>query len=149
MDEVTAAQAAALTGLSERTIRRKIATGQIRARHIATNRYAIKVADLPVRPPPTGLVARMAELEHRVRVLELQQAQLMAEGSALRSPPETPGAAPDAISVAGVREALLQLVRETERLAPLLTALPGEGELRERPSADHAHLGSGAKAQGG
>jgi hypothetical protein len=149
MDEVTAAQAAALTGLSERTIRRKIAAGQIRARHIAANRYAIKVADLPMRPPPTGLVARIADLESRVRVLEAQQAQRLAEWSALRCAPETSSSMPEAASVAGVREALLRLVRETELLAPLLTALPGGAELHEQPSADCADTRLGAKAQEG
>jgi len=75
MDEVTASQAAALTGLSERTIRRKIAAGEIRARHVAPNRYAIKVADLPVHRSPDELIARIEELEHRVRLLELQLRQ--------------------------------------------------------------------------
>src|SRR5262249_2588191 len=44
--EVTARQAAELIRKGERTVRRWIKDGRLPARHIASNRYAIKVADL-------------------------------------------------------------------------------------------------------
>lgn len=81
--EVTAAQAAKLTGLSERTIRRRIVSGALPARRIASNRYAIRVRDLTLPNLPTlesveTLIARVQALESRVHLLELQVAQMLA-----------------------------------------------------------------------
>lgn len=139
MDEVTATEAATLTGLSERTIRRKIVSGEIPARHVAKNRYAIRVRDLPLRTMTPPMDARIQALEHRVRLLELRLDQLIqaqrecsaaeVAGSALAtaSPSEaspleaspleaSPLAPADAASVAALREALSQIVREMAQL---------------------------------
>src|SRR5215831_16055664 len=91
MEEVTASQAATLTGLSERTIRRKIASGEIPARHVAPNRYAINVAHLPVRQPSDVLLTRIEELEHRVRLLELRLRPQRLAGANLASAPAEHG----------------------------------------------------------
>jgi excisionase family DNA binding protein len=72
MDEITAAQAAILTGVSERTIRRKIASGVIPARRLGRNRYAIKVSDLHVNHPVEALVVRVEALERRLERVEAQ-----------------------------------------------------------------------------
>ncbi len=77
MEEVNATQAAALSGFSERTIRRKIASGVIPARRIASNRFAIRVSDIPARRGADALVERVAALERRVLELE-QQLQLLS-----------------------------------------------------------------------
>jgi hypothetical protein len=122
MEEVTAAQAAGLTGLSERTIRRKIAAGDIPARHVARNRYAIRVRDLPIRRSPNELIMRVEALEYRVRLLELQQARLAAAApEAASEPSEGEMGTPT-----DVYQLLVQLTRETQRLAPLLTALTSQ-----------------------
>lgn len=71
--EVTAAHAAALRGLSERTIRRRIAANLLLARQVARNRYAIRVQDLPIRHQSLdALQVRLQALEQRVGVLELE-----------------------------------------------------------------------------
>jgi excisionase family DNA binding protein len=128
MDEVTASQAAALTGLSERTIRRKIAAGEIPARHVASNRFAIKVADLPIRQSPDDLVARLEELEHRVRLLELQlrSSRLASRAAPPASTPTTMrGHGMDGAETPALAELLMQLAHETDRLMPVLMSLMG------------------------
>src|SRR5260221_4062731 len=112
IEEVTAAQAAGLTGLSERTIRRKIAAGDIPARHVARNRYAIRVRDLPIRRSPDELVLRVEALEYRVRLLELQQPRFAA------AEPEAAGepSAGEMVTPTDVYHLLVQLARETQRL---------------------------------
>lgn len=78
-EEVTAAEAARLTGFSERTIRRKIAANKIPARRISSNRYAIYLADLPLRNAvPDACAAGLLALEARLRTLELQHTLLLA-----------------------------------------------------------------------
>jgi hypothetical protein len=76
MDDVSAAQAAALTGFSERTIRRKIASGELPARRIAVNCYAIRVRDLPVSARGADNAHRVEALEQRVQLLEQAVAHL-------------------------------------------------------------------------
>lgn len=130
-DEVTAARAALLLGLSERTIRRRIAAGEIPARRIAANRFAINVHDLPAQRSPETLAARIEALEHRVRLLELHQ-----EGG---QPPETPPAESgrDAATMATLQSLLAQLARETERLAPLVTP-PDMLSAKQRRRTQHS-----------
>jgi excisionase family DNA binding protein len=71
MSEVTAIEAAHLTGHSERTIRRWIKAGKLPACQLAPNRYAIKVSDLHTgesveQPSPLALLqAHIEELETR------------------------------------------------------------------------------------
>lgn len=151
MDEVTASQAAALTGLSERTIRRKIAAGEIRARHVAPNRYAIKVADLPVHRSPDELIARIEELEHRVRLLELQLRQpRIGSLTPLRSKNADAGSEKGnatmrtgvsnlAPSGPALGDLLMQLAREADRFMPLLMSLIGE---EPEPVPDSAYADS-------
>jgi excisionase family DNA binding protein len=117
MEEVTATQAAELTGLSERTIRRKIAAGALPARRISANRFAIAVGDLPTRAQSHELMARLESLEHRVRLLELQL-KLEDDGAAAR-----PAIGQEEMPAPVSRELLLRLARETQRLMPLLDAV--------------------------
>src|SRR5579863_9774518 len=118
-EEVTAAQAAQLTGLSERTIRRRIAANEIPARHVARNRYAIRVHDLPIRRHADELMARLQALEYRVRVIELQQQRILAHlDPAAVNPVEESG--PEAVTEVG--DLLTQLAHEVRRLGPLLSA---------------------------
>jgi hypothetical protein len=118
MDEVTATQAAALCGYSERTIRRRIASGDLQARRIASNRYAIRVSDLPRRHGADTLAQRVEALEQQVRQLELQL-------QSVQGPRGQDGAAStpvgdQQVSLSTLQDLLLQLAQETERLAPLL-----------------------------
>src|SRR5215469_3898547 len=93
MDDITAAQAALLTGVSERTIRRKIASGVIQARRLGRNRYAIKVSDLRASHPFEALALRIEALEQRLGRLEAQlqvtadfaQTGMQADGGAVPS----------------------------------------------------------------
>jgi hypothetical protein len=158
-EEVTAAQAASLTGLSERTIRRRIAAGDIPARHAARNRYAIHVRDLPVRRSPDDLAARIEALEDRVRLLELQMAQL-AVGEALAASAsrqaDAGGEAGEAGEGADAPEAppglhvlLCKLAHETQRLAPLLSALSTQPSLRTLPRAEESETGEESGADAG
>lgn len=148
MDEVTAAQAAGLTGLSERTIRRRIAAGRIPARHVAPNRYAINVRDLPVRHSADELAARIEALEHRVRLIELRQAALLATPPVAdaTSEPDEPGQLPvraPTASVPALRKLLAELVSETERLTSLLVPAAGEepiGQVPRRKTAGRRSL---------
>jgi excisionase family DNA binding protein len=105
MDEITAAQAATLTGLSERTIRRKIASGLIPARRLATNRYAIKTSDLHASRPLEVLALRVEALEHRLDTLEAYLRQ-----SHTRSDSTEPG------TTAEVQQLFAQLAYEAARL---------------------------------
>jgi excisionase family DNA binding protein len=69
MQEVTAIDAAKLTGHSEKTIRRWIVSGKLPARQVSKNRYAIKTSDLrkyipDAAQPDLGVaLARIQELE--------------------------------------------------------------------------------------
>jgi len=94
---VTAAQAATLTGLSERTIRRKIISGKLPAKRLMANRYAIRVRDLPSNLQTVALVDRLDDLERRVQLLEHALVQVLAElatpGSISGSPDENEGSA--------------------------------------------------------
>ncbi|HEX6819536.1 MAG TPA: helix-turn-helix domain-containing protein [Ktedonobacterales bacterium] len=81
--EVTATEAAKLTGLSERTIRRRILSGALPARHVRSNRYAIRMSDLalsgfPAQDSIVSLIARVQALESRMQHLEHQVAQVLA-----------------------------------------------------------------------
>ena len=122
MDEVTATQAAALMGLSERTIRRRIATGEIRARHVAPNRYAIKICDLPQQQLAEDMLTRIQLLERRVRQLERRDRQTdpveTADTVEALISDEEP--APEAEAQVAVRALLTRLVQEVRRLEPLL-----------------------------
>src|SRR5215472_3091805 len=119
MEDVTAAQAALLTGVSERTIRRKIASGVIPARRLGRNRYAIKVSDLHVSHPFEALALRVEALEQRLGRLEAQlqatadsaQPGIRADGSTAPSP------LPAQFSSAEVQQLFAQLAYETARLA--------------------------------
>lgn len=131
MDEISAAQAAALTGFSERTIRRKIAAGELPARRIAPNRFGINVRDLPRRRDVSDLASRLAALEQRVTLLEEGQRALPLALLRAAAPPEDAGAIlaggeDSAVSPAVLSQLLIQLVREVERLGPLLA--PGAPE---------------------
>lgn len=118
MDEVTATQAASLSGVSERTIRRRIAAGKLPARRIAPNRFAIKIEDLPINRGFGDLVGRLEALERRVAAIELrQQALVRSQGVAA---PTSEGD----VSLSQLHVLLAELARETERLAPLLGSAP-------------------------
>lgn len=124
MDEVTATQAALLSGVSERTIRRRIAAGQLPARRVAPNRFAIKIEDLPINPGLGDLAGRLEALERRVAAIELRQQALLRTQAA-----STPAPVGD-VSLSQLHALLAELTRETERLAPLLGATqpPAEEE---------------------
>lgn len=155
MDEVSAAQAAILAGCSERTIRRKIASGALPARRIAANRFAIDVRHLAVRVDARELTHRLEALERRVALLEERQ----------RSHPESlylavpaSGAAAEemsgeeaAASSATLNQVLAQLAHEVERLGPLLApdAPHTGGERRQHGPRSHSRPlpGSGEDIQ--
>ena|SRR5579884_3402320 len=140
MDEdVTAAQAAQLTGLSERTIRRRIAAHELPARHVARNRYAIRVQDLPIRRPADELMARLQALEYRVRVLELQQQRILAQldPTAVAATGER---GPETVTEVG--DLLTQLAHEVRRLGPLLLATGTETRRRGRKSSKSQPAGN-------
>jgi excisionase family DNA binding protein len=75
---VTARQAAVLTGLSEKTIRRQIAAGKIPAEKVAPNRYHIPVSSLPPykSSPVRELTEQLETLQGHVRMLEDRLAAL-------------------------------------------------------------------------
>lgn len=133
MDEVTATQAASLSGVSERTIRRRIADGRLPARRVAPNRFAIRVQDLPLQRGFGDLALRLEALERRVAVLELRQQVLLR-----MRPTDTVGSSASASTAAQAAEndallsqfqaLLAELARESERLAPLLGAMQPAGE---------------------
>jgi hypothetical protein len=128
MDKVTAAQAAVLSGFSERTIRRKIASGELQAQRLAANRYAIKMSDLPIHPRGADFAHRLEVLEQRVRLLEQIVTHALAatptkdvstEVSKDASPAaEAGGAAGGAGSLVTIEELVARLAQETARLAP-------------------------------
>lgn len=123
-EEVTATQAAALIGVSERTIRRKIAAGQLPARRVATNRFAIAVSDLPRRRGIDALTARIEAVEQRVERLEGRLYPLAASVGhehLAQMRPDT-GQPAEETYAASLRDLIAQLTREVERLSPLLTA---------------------------
>jgi predicted site-specific integrase-resolvase len=135
-EEVTATQAALMSGLSERTIRRKIAAGQIPARRLAANRFAIRVSDVPTRDS-MSLVERVTDLERRVGELERQITALSAHAPMASASPAdvTP------TSVATVRDLLLQLVQETERMGAIVATPGSETDDRDpqtQPKRSHA-----------
>lgn len=135
MEEVTAAQAATLTGFSERTIRRKIASGELPARRLAANRFAIDVRDLPRRWNGNEVERRLKALERRVELLEERQwallQQLGKEECAEYGPVLATAEEQDA-SISTLHELLVQLAHETERLTPLLTPATPPDEPRAR-----------------
>lgn len=132
MEEVTAAQAAALTGFSERTIRRKIARGELPAQRVAPNRFAIDITDLPQRWDDRNLARRLDALDRRVRRLEdslqallrrldLVDVEALADAS-------SEGRAAEGDDIGTLQALLIELARETERLGPLIapaTSPPG------------------------
>jgi hypothetical protein len=134
MEKVTAAQAAVLTGFSERTIRRKIACGDLPARRIAPNRFAIDVCDLPRRWDDADLGRRLDALDHRVRLLEDGQRALRRQLDAVASvlqvgtasvqavpTSETPeDQEPAEATISTLHDLLIELAHETDRLGPLL-----------------------------
>lgn len=142
MDDVTAAQAAVLTGYSERTIRRKIASGELPARRIASNRYAIDRLDLPQRWDDRNLAHRMDGLERRLQLLEEgQRALFLRLGVGAGEPPAVGPADQSEDSISTLHDLLLQLTQETERLGPLLAnAAPDERR--------QSRLGNGTRSRG-
>lgn len=143
MDEVTAIQAARLTGLSERTIRRRIASGSLPARRIARNRFAINPRDLPVTGRDDALAAQVEALERRVRTLEEEQRALLRRLKE-REEREGAGSQGETDSAAQVAQELLAwLAREAARLAPLL----GASDAPDRVGEDcvEPHLSGGAQ----
>jgi excisionase family DNA binding protein len=144
-EEVSAAQAAQLTGLSERTIRRRIAANEIPARHVARNRYAIRVQDLPIRRPADQLMARLQALEYRVRVLELQQQHVLGR---LNPSAATHSEESGSEAATEVGDLLTHLAHEVRRLGPLLTVAGAEPtscerKVKARP-ADEEEVASGS-----
>lgn len=123
MKEVTATQAAVLTGLSERTIRRRIASGALPARHVAPNRFAIEVRHLPHERPDGKIAARLDLLERRVRLLETQLRTLLLrlDGAVAAGDANEEVVAEAGGDLGQLHELLVQLAQETERLAPLLS----------------------------
>ena len=75
---VTAADAAKLLGKSDRTIRRWIDDGKIKARHAAHNRYEIALDDLEALVEQqegkeyVNPVERLRTLEHEVTTLKVE-----------------------------------------------------------------------------
>lgn len=128
-EEVTAAQAAQLTGLSERTIRRRITAREIPARHVARNRYAIRVQDLPIRRAADEQMARLQALEYRVRMVELQQQRILTH---LDPSAATHNEESGSEAATEVGDLLTQLAHEVRRLGPLLSAAGDEPNVRER-----------------
>lgn len=134
MEEVTATEAALLTGLSERTIRRRIARGELPARHIAPNRYAIRVRDLPAPRTLSEVDARLEALEQRAHVLEVRVEQLFTLAGALSGAPAHDGSGadgayrvPSSASETGTDQALAAALRAL--VAEMLRELRQESPL--------------------
>lgn len=144
-DEVTAAQAALLTGLSERTIRRRIASGYLPARRLSANRFAIRVDDLPLRGGGATVVARFEALDARLKVLEEAVASLQATVAQVSSATMAPTELPEAPSADQLRALISQLGQETERLAPILGFAPQEETTEGAP---RRHEGGAAPEAG-
>lgn len=90
---VTAKQAADMTGLSERTIRRYIANGRTPARKIAPNRFAIAIEDLPIKQirPDIGPDKTWAALEELQRDLRDAKARISALERVYLTPTDSGG----------------------------------------------------------
>lgn len=116
-EEVNATQAAALIGVSERTIRRRIAAGQLVARRVAPNRFAIAVSDLPKGRGMDALVGRFDAIEQRVKILE---ARLQSFTAGADHAPIAEARLPETAPVASLRDLVAQLTQELERLSPVL-----------------------------
>lgn len=149
MKEVTATQAAALTGLSERTIRRRIASGQLPARHVAPNRFAIDVRHLPRDRAGGNFAARLEMLERRMQLLEMQQQALLRRLDVAVAAREAGG---EAGTEAGgdlgqLHELLVQLAHETERLAPLLSGSVGSAARASSAAERSARRNKESKAR--
>lgn len=127
MEEVNATEAAHLSGYSERTIRRKIASGSLPARRIAGNRFAIRISDLPTRHGPEALFQRVAALEQRVVELEQLVQVLSAEAPVAVAVNEQDGAEPQDMR-ATLRELLLQLGHQAERVDELFRTSDASAE---------------------
>lgn len=100
MRYVTATEAADMTGLSERTIRRMIAAGTLPARRVNARRYEIAVADLPARKVDelATLQAEVADLRREVDALK--RAQTRSDGhSAVVPRLDMPAYLPDASAI--------------------------------------------------
>jgi hypothetical protein len=123
--------------VSERTIRRKIASGVIQARRLGRNRYAIKVSDLRVSHPFEALALRIEALEQRLAHLEARL--LVTADSAVSGIRTDGGAAPSPLppqfSSGEAQQLFAQLAYETARLARSIS-LP-----QESPQAAVSPLG--------
>lgn len=93
-EEVNAVEAARLTGLSDRTIRRKIKAGLLPARAIGPNRYAIKKSDLSIlKGHATGqqiddqVVARLDTIDQRLTNIEHLLTEKQVEKTSTRVQP--------------------------------------------------------------
>ena len=134
VNEVTAAQAAALTGLSERTIRRKIVSGKLPARRLMANRFAIQVRDLPTHPQIAALDNRLDALERRMQLLERAMVQMLAGRATLSLvslPPGDGDAEPTLQTVLTLQTLLIQASQEIARLAPMVG--PQEADASQEP----------------
>jgi hypothetical protein len=150
MKEVTATQAAVLTGLSERTIRRRIASGALPARHIAPNRFAIDVRHLPRERAGGNFATRLEMLERRVQLLEMQQQALLRRLDVALAAGEAGG---EAGTEAGgdlgqLHDRLMQMAHETERLAPLLSGGVGSAARETSTAVRSARGGKTRKSAG-
>ncbi len=152
MDDVTATQAASLLGLSERTIRRRIAAGQLPARRVASNRFAIKVQDLPLRHGVADLTSGLEALERRVMALELWQRAALMQQSSARAAANVQASSSHAegdASLGQLHALLAELARETERLAPQLGTTAAAGAETETEPSSREHLRPVRHSHGG
>lgn len=67
---ITAVEAAEWLGVSYKTVLRHIKSGAIPAVKVASNRYAIRLADLPARLAARSMLARLDAVERRLSALE-------------------------------------------------------------------------------
>lgn len=90
-EEVTAVQAAQMTGRSDRTIRRMIHNNRLPARLIAPNRYAIKVSDLDkVTGQASSIEERLSAIEEKIAHIEELLLELLENFSvSTKKPPRT------------------------------------------------------------
>src|SRR5215831_9441440 len=159
MDDITAAQAAILTGVSERTIRRKIASGVIPARRIGRNRFAIKASDLQMSHPFEALALRVEVLEQRLSHLEARLTVPMdsARSGIQAGGGDAPSTLPAQSSSAGVQQLFAQLAYEAARLAQTISspqespqatvAAPADGQdPYNRQGADQSNQQHGEEA---
>lgn len=140
-DEVTAAQAALLSGLSERTIRRRILSGQLPARRLTANRYAIRIEDLPRAGGSASVAARLDTLESRMRALdnEVQALRVMLVRITHYLAPAPDDTAPPPLDL--IHALLEHPGQETERLtSPHDISLPASAP-DDAASPDTSHDG--------